>query len=69
MGETYRGTNGAEDAALVAAVQEGLESRSYDVGQLVVTSTITAQSEHAVAHFQQRYLKAIDGERHPTLTS
>ena len=32
---------------------------SSDVGQLVITPTITAQSEHAVAHFQQRYLWAI----------
>ena len=59
MGETYRGTNGAEDASLVANVQQGLESRSYDVGQLVITPSITSQSEHGVAHFQSLYLDAI----------
>ena len=60
MGETYRETNGAEDAALVANVQQGLESRSYDVGQLVITPDVTAYSEHGVAHFQSLYLDAIE---------
>ena len=60
MGETYRGTNGAEDASIVANVQQGLESRSYDVGQLVITPSATAQSEHGVAHFQSLYLAAIE---------
>ena len=59
LGETYRGTNGAEDEAIVAAVQEGLESRSYDVGQLVIPPQLTAQSEHAVAHFQRLYAQAL----------
>lgn len=59
MGETYRGTNGAEDASIVANVQHGLESRSYDVGQLVVTPSVTSQSEHGVAHFQSLYLNQI----------
>ena len=60
MGETYRGTNGAEDASIVANVQQGLESRSYDVGQLVITPSMSAQSEHGVAHFQSLYLDQID---------
>ena len=59
MGETYRGTNGAEDASIVANVQHGLESRSYDIGQLVITPSISAQSEHGVQHFQRLYLEAV----------
>ena len=59
-GKPYRGTNGAEDASIVANVQEGLESRSYDVGQLVITPSATAQSEHGVAHFQSLYLAVIE---------
>ena len=59
MGETYRGTNGAEDARLVANVQQGLESRCYDVGQLVITPTPSPQSEHGVAHFQTLYMDQI----------
>ena len=62
MGETYRETNGAEDASLVASVQQGLESRAYDVGHLVITPSITPHSEHGVAHFQRLYLEAIDGD-------
>ena len=60
MGERYRGTNGAEDASLGANVQLGLESRSYDVGQLVITPSASAQSEHGVAHFQRFYLAQIE---------
>lgn len=58
-GRIYRKTNGAEDERLVKNVQLGLESRSYDVGPLVITSAITSQSEHAVAHFQNRYRAAM----------
>ena len=60
MGETYRGTNGAEDASIVANVQQGLESRSYDTGQLVITPSVSYQSEHAVAHFQSLYLETLE---------
>ena len=59
LAKTYPDTNGAEDAAIVASVQQGLESRAYDVGQLVVTPSVTPQSEHGVAHFQSMYLDAI----------
>ena len=61
LAKTYPDTNGAEDAAIVASVQQGLESRAYDVGQLVVTPSVTPQSEHGVAHFQSMYLDAISG--------
>ena len=58
-GRIYRETYGAENARLVMNVQKGLESRAYDRGPLVLTPAITAESEHAVAHFQSRYLDAI----------
>ena len=49
----------AEDEVIVAKVQAGLESRSYDHGALVLPPQITSESEHAVAYFQKRYLRAI----------
>ena len=61
IGRIYRTTNGAEDARLVASVQKGLESRAYDRGQFVITPQLTAESEHAVAHFQALYLAALEG--------
>ncbi len=44
---------------IMANVQLGLESRSYDRGPLVIPPIASAESEHAVAHFQARYLRAI----------
>lgn len=58
---THHSNNGLEDQNIVRNVQLGLESRSYDQGQLIITPNPSAQSELAVGHFQKRYLQAISG--------
>ena len=59
----YHENVGLDDQKIVASVQQGLESRSYQRGMLVIPPVPSVSSEVAVAHFQQRYLDAI-GERH-----
>lgn len=60
IGRQYCELVGPEDAAVVEAVQTGLESRSYESGPLVVTPTATQESENAVAHFQSRYAAVLE---------
>jgi len=59
MGREYCDTTGLEDADIVEAVQQGLESRAYDAGTLMLGPEITQQSEHGVAHFQSLYRDAV----------
>ena len=59
IGELYKEYSGAEDAVIVKSVQKGLESRSYDTGQLVIPSDKSC-SEHGVRHVQQLYLSALE---------
>ncbi len=59
----YHSNNAKEDGDIVRNVQLGLESRSYNQGYLVVTPTPSAESEVAVAFFQEQYLEAIGESR------
>ena len=59
IGELYKEYSGVEDAVIVKSVQKGLESRSYDTGQLVISPDKT-RSEHGVHHVQQLYLSALE---------
>ena len=57
---THRDTTGAEDAAVVAKVQKGVESRAYEPGPLMIGSGPEALSERGVAHFHDLYRQALD---------
>ena len=61
----YQSNIGIDDQAIVRNVQLGLESRSYERGHLITPSQPSATSEHGVAFFQERYLKAIGETRAP----
>lgn len=60
--DVYHRYNGLEDKNIVKNVQLGIESRSYDSGPLIITRSPAAESELAIAYFQDRYLSEI-GER------
>ena len=47
-----------EDVDLCEKVQQGLRSRSYDIGRLLVDHKRSGISEHAVHHFQSMVYKA-----------
>jgi choline monooxygenase len=49
-----------EDVPLCESVQQGLHSRGYDRGRLVIDSGLTDLSEHAVYHFQQKVAQSLD---------
>ena len=55
----YHSNNALEDSNIVRSVQQGLESRSYEKGHLVLPPVPSAESEIGVAYFQQQYLKAM----------
>ena len=59
--EQHCATTLAEDVALCNAVQQGLASRSYDRGVLMVDAEGSELSEHAVAHLQRLVLEALEG--------
>ena len=61
--EQHRATTLAEDVSLVAEVQRGLASRSYDRGVLMVDAVNpnAGNSEHTVAHLQQIW-RSVMGE-------
>ncbi len=49
-----------EDISLCESVQRGLRSRGYNQGRFIVDADKTELSEHAVHHFQQLVLEALD---------
>ena len=49
-----------EDIGLCESVQRGLKSRGYNQGRFVVDADRTELSEHAVHHFQDMVLAALD---------
>ena len=49
-----------EDIALCESVYRGLQSNGYNQGRFVVDSTRSELSEHAVHHFQQLYVDAMN---------
>lgn len=51
-----------EDISLCESVQRGLKSEGYNQGRFVVDSELTELSEHAVHHFQQMVVKALDAD-------
>jgi choline monooxygenase len=51
-----------EDVPLCESVQQGLHSKGYDRGRLVIDSELTDLSEHAVYHFQQKVARLLDSE-------
>ncbi len=50
-----------EDIRLCESVQKGLKSFGYNQGRFVVDDEHPELSEHAVHHFQQLYVEAMDG--------
>ena len=51
-----------EDISLCESVQRGLKSRGYNQGRFVVDSNRSELSEHAVHHFQQMVVNALDAD-------
>ena len=51
-----------EDIGLCESVYRGLQSKGYNQGRFVVDPTRNELSEHAVHHFQQLYVDAMDGD-------
>ena len=49
-----------EDIGLCESVQRGLKSRGYNQGRFIVDRELSELSEHAVHHFQQLYVDAMD---------
>jgi len=49
-----------EDIGLCESVQRGLRSKGYNQGRFVVDHDKTELSEHAVHHFQQMVVEALD---------
>ena len=49
-----------EDIGLCESVQKGLRSNGYNQGRFVVDETESELSEHAVHHFQEMLLDALD---------
>lgn len=52
-----------EDIGLVESVQQGLHSRVYNQGRLVVEPTFASNSEHGIHHFQRLYYDAMTAGR------
>jgi choline monooxygenase len=51
-----------EDVGLCESVYRGLQSKGYNQGRFVVDPERSELSEHAVHHFQQLYVEAMDAE-------
>ncbi len=52
-----------EDIALCESVQRGLRSRGYNQGRFVVDTDRTELSEHAVHHFQEMVVNALEAKQ------
>jgi choline monooxygenase len=51
-----------EDVGLCESVYRGLQSKGYNQGRFVVDPERSELSEHAVHHFQQLYMDAMESE-------
>jgi choline monooxygenase len=51
-----------EDVGLCESVHRGLQSKGYNQGRFVVDPERSELSEHAVHHFQQLYVNAMDSD-------
>ena len=51
-----------EDVSLCESVHRGLQSKGYNQGRFVVDPERSELSEHAVHHFQQMYVDAMDSD-------
>lgn len=52
-----------EDIGLVESVQQGLHSKAYTQGRLVIDKDLSSNSEHGIHHFQALYYKAMAAGR------
>jgi len=50
----------SEDVVLCESVYRGLQSKGYNPGRFVVDPERSELSEHAVYHFQQLYIGALE---------
>ncbi len=55
----HAATTFSEDSAVMAQVQQGLSSRAYDTGPLMIDAEKSRYSEHAVAAIQQLWRDAM----------
>jgi len=60
LAQQDRETTVAEDISLVESVQQGLQSRGYVPGPLVVDPSYGVDSEHSIATLQQ-WMRNTDG--------
>jgi phenylpropionate dioxygenase-like ring-hydroxylating dioxygenase large terminal subunit len=55
----HAATTFSEDSSVMALVQQGLSSRAYDSGPLMIDAEKSQYSEHAVAAIQQLWRDAM----------
>ena len=56
---THRATTGAEDAVVVAKVQNGMESQAFEPGPYIIGDGVGAMSEVALRHLHDLYRRAV----------
>ena len=56
----HRNTTGAEDEAVVAKIQMGMESRAFEPGPYVIGDGCGALCEVGLRHFHQLYRDAVE---------